>query len=910
MVQSVGRLLLSSSLCVPFAALAHAQSVDATLIGKVRDTTGAAVPGATVTAVSEANGLARSTVTDAEGRYRLFQLPASTYTVRAGLDGFAPSTQRAHTLHVGSTIAIDFVLKVAGVAESVTVRGALSTLETTSNVPTRIVQTSEIDTLPVIKRNFNDLAALSPGVTKTGVYGGVDISGSRDFQNAYQLDGVSAERHHLGDQRIAYAQDWVREFQVLTSQFNVEFGQATGGVINVITRSGTNQRTGRLYGFLRNDRWDATPAFATSKAPLDERRLGGTIGGPIVKDRIFYFGGIERFQSASSSIVNSAFVAENGTFPSTEKRTLTLAKIELFPNRTHTVRLRYNGQLQQATGASIGGISTEEHGRFSDTHAHEVVSGWTWIVSPLMNEARGAWSRAVPEGGCNFARRNPPGTWFERSHPGVQLGCPVNFGTIAEEQFQFIDNLLWTRGTHDVKLGLQTSRTRSSGDFRNFRDGRYSFERDLPFVESNPLTHPFSFVKIDGPTEWDVAGWSVGLFAQDHWRVTDALALNVGVRYDLDGSLTALNPLVRVDRGLHRIEADLNNVAPRAGFAWTPLGDDKRTVIRGGAGLYYDQNHNNVATLVLLNNLLVDGIVTLNANSPLLNPFWPDTARAKSLLASALGRNTVPGSSQLGSIAGSTNSVDRNLQIPSSTQVSAGVARELRHWLNASADLVYAKGNNLYILRNTNLDPATFKAVNPNYTSINSFGNGGSSRYRALQLQANIVPRDAHFLKFAYTLAANRSNTGSTLSAGTATNPFDYSEDEGPADNDVRHGLSVNGAALLPMGVQLSGIASYRSGLPFSATTHAPRPDGKPFAWRPEPRNARRGDSNLSLDLRLAKRIVFGTRHLATVFAEVFNLTNRLNYSHYIGTITSSRFGEPTQAGPRRRLQLGARIDF
>jgi hypothetical protein len=159
-------------------------------------------------------------------------------------------------------------------------------------------------------------------------------------------------------------------------------------------------------------------------------------------------------------------------------------------------------------------------------------------------------------------------------------------------------------------------------------------------------------------------------------------------------------------------------------------------------------------------------------------------------------------------------------------------------------------------------------------------------------------------------VATNRSNTNTTLSAGAATNPFDYSEDEGPADNDVRHTLAVNGSATLPMDIQLAGIASYRSALPYSATTSASRPDGKPFGFRPEPRNARRGDSALSIDLRLSKTIRVGTARSVTVFAEVFNITNHVNYGGYIGTVTSSRFGEPTTAGPPRRTQLGVRIDF
>lgn len=888
----------------------HAQSLDVVVMGRLSDESGGALPGATIAATHQATGVSRTAVSDATGRYLLLNLPAGTYTVRAELDGFTPSAREAQTLYVGTTVTVDFELKLAGVVEHVTVGGTLPLLETSKSTLTRIVQTAEIDTLPVINRNFNDLAALAPGVTKTGVYGGVDISGSRDFQNAFQVDGMSAERQQLGDQRVPYAQDWIQEFQVLTSQASAEFGGASGGVLNVITRSGGNQVGGRLYGFFRNDAWDATPALVARKPPLSEHRLGATVGGPIVRDRVFYFGGIERFDNASSNVVSSSFPSANGTFPSTDQQTLALAKLDAVLSSRHQLRLRYNGQREQTTGATIGGISTQEHGRFSDIRANDTVGNWTWVVSPTaLNELRAAWSTVAPHGGCNFADAHPIGTWFERSYPGAQFGCPVNVGTIGEDQFQLVENVSWTRGRHMLKLGTQISRIRSFGDFRNFRDGRYSFERDQPFSLSDPGSYPFSFVVIQGPTSWNVPSWSGGLFVQDQWRVTDDLTLNAGLRYDVDGSLSALNRLVRVDKGLHTIDKDLNNVAPRLGVAWTPFHDDKRTVIRGGAGLFYDQNHNNVATTVLLNNILVDRIVSVNANSPLLNPFWPDIATAKRLLAEALARNEIPDLSAFGSAAGSTNDVDQRLQIPGTRQFSGGIEHAFGRWVNASADVVDAHGFDLYIIRNVNIDAGTFQRVNPNYSAINAFGNGGWNDYRALQLQVNLVPTADRLLKIAYTLARNRNNTNSTLSAGAATNPFDFSEDEGPADNDVRHSLAINGSSALPLGVQLSGLLMVRSALPFSATTSAPRPDGKPFAWRPEPRNERRGDGALSLDLRLSKTVKVG-RLAASAFLEVFNLTNEVNYDGFIGTVTSSLFGQPTTAGPKRRMQLGFRVDF
>jgi outer membrane receptor protein involved in Fe transport len=889
----------------------ESQSLDVVLRGKVSDETGLGLSGATVTAIDQATGVLRSAGADRDGYFVLLNLPASTYDVRAELEGFSPKTLQAQALHVGTTVLIHFSLNVAGVVQSIEVRGNHPVLETVKNTITRIVQTDEIDSLPVINRNFNDLAALTPGVTLTGVYGGVDISGSRDFQNAYQVDGLSAERQRLGDQQIPYAQDWIQEFQVMTSQFNAEFGQAAGGVLNAITRSGGNRITGRVYGFWRNDAWDATPALVTRKPPLGEHRIGGTVGGPVLKSRLFYFAGLERFRNESSNVVSSSFPSANGTFPSTAGQSLFMGKLDAVANRDQRVRLRYNGQRQHTTGSSIGGISAQEHGRFSNVRANDVVGSWTWIVSPrILNEVRAAWNTSLPQGGCNFASQNAPGTWFERAYPGAQFGCPVNFGTIGEDQFQWVDNLMWTLGRHDLKVGAQTFRTRSFGDFRNFRDGRYAFERDVPFSLDDATSYPFSFSRIEGPTAWDLFGWSSGVFVQDSWRMSDDFTLNLGVRYDVDGSLTALNPLVRVDKGLHTIHKDLNNVAPRAGVAWTPFHDEGRTLLRGGAGLYYDQNHNNVATAVLLNNILVDRVMTVNANNPLLNPFWPDVGAAKLFLAGALAQNRGPDLLAIPGVVGATNDVDQRLQIPATMQASGGMTHEFRRWLHASADVVYARGFDLYVIRDVNLDPNTFQRVNPNYSAVSAFGNGGWNAYKALQVQVNVVPNAEHLLKLAYTLATNRGNTSATLSSGVATNPFDYSEDAGPTDNDLRHNVAMNGSTSLPLGIRISGILGYRSALPYSAATNAPRPDGKPFNFRPEPRNARRGDSALSLDLRFAKIVKVGARHSAGAFIEVFNVTNAVNNRDYIGTVTSTLFGKPTTAGPMRRTQLGFRLDF
>jgi outer membrane receptor protein involved in Fe transport len=239
------------------------------------------------------------------------------------------------------------------------------------------------------------------------------------------------------------------------------------------------------------------------------------------------------------------------------------------------------------------------------------------------------------------------------------------------DEVQLVDNISWTHGRHDLKAGAQISRGRSHGDFRWVRDGVYSFERDLPFDLSNPTTYPFSFTVFDGRTAWDYPRWSWGFFIQDGWRLTSDFTLNAGVRYDVDGSYTALNSMIRTDKGLTTVRKDLDNIAPRVGFAWTPFDNGKKTLVRGGAGVYYDENHSNLASLLLSLSILANRSIAVNAFSPGLNPFTPDSARARRFLAEALARNTTPDIVALPAVAGITPDLENDLQVPAGIQTSA-----------------------------------------------------------------------------------------------------------------------------------------------------------------------------------------------------------------------------------------------
>ncbi len=384
-------------------SVAAAQTINVTIRGVVSDQSGASLPGVTVTATNTGTGLQRSAVSDTAGRYTIMSVPAGPYDVQAELSGFATQLRRGQVLNVGTTVTIDFSLSLAGVQEKIEVTADAPILEATKNTLARVVQKEELDALPVINRNFGDLAALSPGVTRTAS-GAVEVGGSRDFQNSFQVDGASAERALSGTQRIQYAQDWIQEFQVMTHQYNAEFGNASGGVINAITRSGTNVFTGRGYGFFRSDKWDARPALSARKTPLDEKRIGAIAGGPLRRDQVFFFAGYEWFRNESSGIVNTSFPQFNGTVPTSNDIKLVIGKVDYQLGPSHTVRLRYNRQDQAQRNNNVQGTSTQEHGQSIDSAANDAVGMWTWTVTPnALNEFRFAYADLNSTTGCNYA---------------------------------------------------------------------------------------------------------------------------------------------------------------------------------------------------------------------------------------------------------------------------------------------------------------------------------------------------------------------------------------------------------------------------------------------------------------------------------------------------------------------------
>src|SRR4051812_4559021 len=305
----VGMLMLT----VPVAA----QTALGTLRGVVLDQQGGALPGVTVTVRQVDTNTTATAVTGAEGQFFLPNLRPGKYEVTAELASFVAAKQSLE-LRVGQDLTVSVSMKLGGVAENVDVVARSVPVETQSTLAT-VITNKQIDDLPTIARNFSALATLSPGATTstttgTGQGTGVSISGQRPFSNGIVVDGASNQMQFYGRQANDFPQDWIQEFQVLTNSFSAEFGQAAGGMMNVIIRSGTNRTNARAYGFFRDDsfdqppfagRYDANqkPIFLDTTPPFTQQRWGGFLGGPIAKDKLFYFGGLERLDLTSSDVL-------------------------------------------------------------------------------------------------------------------------------------------------------------------------------------------------------------------------------------------------------------------------------------------------------------------------------------------------------------------------------------------------------------------------------------------------------------------------------------------------------------------------------------------------------------------------------------------------------------------------------
>jgi outer membrane receptor protein involved in Fe transport len=922
------------------------QNVTATFRGKVTDEQGTALPGTTVIARNVETNERRQVTTGRLGQFFIPNLSAGSYEVTVELSGFAAEKRPGLVLRVGQEATVDFVLKPGAVSEEITVSAQAPVLETTRNTVGTIINKDQIDTLPVIERDFATLAKLSPGVTVgTGGNGdSISMNGQRGFANGFYVDGATAEWQYYGKQSSTFVQDWIQEFQVMTNSYPAEFGTASGGILNAITRSGTNDIVGRVYGFFRDDSFDAAPfagtfdergkpQFLDKAPPLRQKRFGGFLSGPILRDRLFFFTGYERFMRDSSEVLAiSDYWRQRGqkvVLPIQGRDKPVIAKLDANFNQRNHASLRFDRTDRIDTNQTqlFGALETEEARNRFGGPIWNAVGSWTSMLSNTkFNEARLVWGSNRPPIICNKSgtggvanlEQGPPGTFSIQVYPGAVFGCPIFTGLEGEETRQIIDNFSWASGRHQFKTGAQAYQVRTIIDVTNFHDGYWEFSEDRIFDINDPTTYPIIFNGNTGRVDVHTNHRNYYGYVQDTWALNDRLTLNLGLRYDLDNSVTAGNELVDQKNAqlvaryggappLQKTKPDRNNIAPRLGLVFTP--GSKLTTLRAAAGRFYDQNHNNFNAIYYANTLLADRFIVFDATDPFSwGPFGsPEALRA--FLA-----KTFPFFPDLSKAPAPSDIINRNdprLGVAYTDQVTAGVSRDFGHGLTADADFVHSKGNGnpVYIEENIAFVNGEYIQPDARFNSIATLKNVGKSNYNALLTQLRYHRRNAA-AQISYTWSRTTSNSSASIfGGGSPTNPLDLSEDQGPDNSDIRHNLVVSGNYTFPWDIELAPIFVYRSAPPYSVTTRK-QLDADPFPDRPEPRNSRRGDSFSTLDLRVSKGFTMGGRVRTSIFWEVYNLLNTDNFFGYVGRIGSPLFGRPTAAYEKRRQQAGIRIDF
>ncbi len=877
------------------ATFVSAQTTTATLLGTITDAQQAALPGVTVTARNVETGLEATSATDGSGRYRIAALRPGTYELTAELAGFVAQTRRAIQLFVGQEATIDLTLQVAGVQEAVTVTATTPLVETTKSEVSNVVDRAQIDSLPLNGRNFADLTRLTPDVMSSDRIGGMESS----LSNTYLIDGVTNDRAWTGGNRAGYSAENIREFRVITQQFAAEFGQAAGGIVNVVTRAGTNAFQHRLFLYHRDDALDARRAFATAKAPFERQQFGGFGGGPLKRDSLFYFGSYEGTRQDETAVVNTP--VQRGEFPQPFRQHLAFGRVDYQIRPAHSLTVRFNEERSDTTNSGVGGRSTVEYGATAFSRNHDFYAALTSVLGAnRLNELRLQLARRP--GGSLPNTPGAPELSFASSNQGKNTGHP---NVTTEKRFQIVDNFSWTTrawgGEHSFKAGMDFSRVMLDGFFCNFCDGQFIFPRDT-YDSADPRTYPTLYTRRIGSSDFEIPNTLYAAFLQDSWQPTRAVTVNAGVRYDYEryagGRVT-----------------DTDNLSPRLAVAVDPSGTG-RTVLRGGAGLFQDQITLNQWLIIVLNVINAQEFLVLSS------PTYPDP----------FGGQARPPSIP------NTELFDPHMNTPSASHLTAGVKQELAGGYAVSADYVFVRGFDQLRRRDLNAPPnGRTQRPDPTVGRRLIHEATGNRKHHALLVTAERRFSARWRFNASYTLSSTKADSEARNSTTLPTDQYNLSADWGPADVDVRHNFVITGQVVLPGDVHVAGIVQLRSAAPFNVVSgrdtnndgrSGDRPDPDPNgpfptngntangrfsipANRPGTlsRNAFRGPDFRRLDVRISKVLPFGRRRLE-VIAEAFNATNRVNYGSFTSSIQSAFFGRPQSAQDPRQVQIGLRIDF
>lgn len=906
--------------------------------GRVTDASGAAVAGAEVAARHVATNGRTLAATDADGRFRLPYLRVGAYELAVAKQGFQ-RVARSLELNAGAAFQIPIVLEVGGLSDAVTVEAEAVVLETARSQIAGTVSLEETRSLPMNGRNFLDLALLVPGVSPTNIPStqlfpetsavpgnGISVGSQRNFSNSFVVDGVSANDDAAGLSGIPMSVEAVEQLQVVTSGGQAELGRALGGYVSVVTRSGTNALHGSAYWLFRDDSLNAANPLLGRTLPMRQNQFGASLGGPLVRDRTFFFANVERrdldqtglttISDANVALVNARLAAtgypgspiSTGVYPNPVATTLGLAKLDHRAG-SHQLSLRYSFYDVSATSSrGAGGLSAPTASSDLDNVDHALVlsDGWQ-LSSRTLNETR----VQLAYGDLQAPPSDPVG-------PAVSISGVASFGTSSGSPtrrentlVQVVNTLSHQAGAHSLRGGVDFVYNDTTITYPRAVRGSYAFSSMANFQLG--VYNNAGFTQTFGDPVVAQTNPNLGLFVQDEWHATAQLTLNAGLRYDL--------------QWLETIDTDSDNVSPRVGLAWTPWAS-RRTVIRASAGLFHDRVPLRPLANALLSARNTTDLSRLQQIGVSLSPTQAGAPRFPEILAAPVPSVTLP----------NLTTMDRQIQNARSTQASVEVEQQIGRATTVSAGYVYLKGRGLIIAINQNVPSCVASGTNngcrpnPEYANNSQYSSEARSSYHGFHVSLVQRPASWGHYRVSYAWSKSMNNVGEFFFS-SPIDPFDLDKDWGRSDDDQRHRLLVFAALNTPRtpgtsllthlshGWELATTFRTYSHLPLNITSGVTTIQGT--AGRPIvdgafiPRNSGEGPDFLSLDLRLSRTLTVGRARLEAL-AEVFNLTNRENVVAMNGnfgsgaypTNPSPTFAQVTAVGEPRALQLGLRVSF
>jgi Carboxypeptidase regulatory-like domain/TonB dependent receptor/TonB-dependent Receptor Plug Domain len=921
------------------ADAAFAQQSASELRGTVVDPQNAALPGVVLRIRNEDSGLYRLARTHPDGTYFVSGLPPGRYEIRASRTGFKQSAQSGVRLEVGRTTTLDIVLLVGPIADSVTVEAGTPLIDALSKSVGGHIGSDELLGLPSANRSFVGYIALLPGIVAIPADAlgadAVSVNGIDPRHNNFLLDGANNNDDYLGQRAGTQARtpvEAIQEFQVLTHQFDAEFGRATGAVINAVTRRGSNAFHGSAFSFFQDSRLTSRDFFTRQNGlpepDVEQQQYGGTLGGPIVRNKSHFFFSLEAIRADRATSVNIPSRPDLNAAGTTRGRAWnTIVRFDHQPAAAHAWGMRWLRESSPQDNVLIpaGGrqVTLKAAREEDDVDQTAVGSLQSVFGNSRVNTLRVAFT------GENVAFANPG---FNSNGRRQDLLPPtLQYQTFVDQQsdtatarsdhsWSVEDTVSWfvpaRGGSHDLKFGLQYQYAAVTNTNQGMLNGVFEFRANTPFDPAIPATYPERLqIRVPGPSDLAMHGHFVSTFFQDRWRVGDRLTVSLGIRYDFEsiplreqGNPAFTEPA--------RFPKDSNNVAPRVGFTYSPDAA-KRSVLRAGYGIFYDRTALELlAPIVTAGTFSASFVAFFPANgvdpgpSQGELPIEPMLRNGPTIDAEALRQLFRPDVRVRN--MGTVFLDDPNRRVPRADQFSLGFSRQLGTTVAVNADFVHARGRDQLMTRDLNpglrADASRTGAVvrvNPEFTTaVLELVNLARTDYDALEVHLEKRHSRGFSARVSYTLAYSRGNTSGTGSTQILLQSLDdlrLDANRGPTDFDRRHNFVAAGSMRVPRtgGLTISGIARALSGVPFSlidSTTDADRngilfdflpagsyrgngPNAIPVTYKGG-RNGAYGPGIVQLDLRAGYRLFVAGDRALDVFGELFNVTDRAAFEN------------------------------